>query len=164
MTRISYSFLFIFLLLIISCKKDQPAPVETVESLLCDGTWIEDYTIDTDHQIVGNESNNIPDIITRKNIIDGGELTFNKNSRVKYTHKSLVNPIESTWNYDNSIQVLFTQLRMDLSLMTGYLGYFYTISDIKVSKNELILIDPPMFYLEREGKSFKSSHETHFRH
>jgi hypothetical protein len=166
MKRISYLFIFFFFVFILSCKKekDEPAPVETVESLLCNGTWIEDYTIDTDHQIVGNESNKIPDIIVRKNIIDGAELIFDKNSGVKYIDKSLLNPIESTWNYDHSLQVLFTKLSLNLSSSTGYFGYFYTNSGVKVNKNELILIDPPMFSLERNGKSFKLSRETHFKH
>ncbi|MGY0040962.1 hypothetical protein [Pedobacter sp. NJ-S-72] len=53
MKRTSYLLAITFLLFILSCKKekDEPAPVETIESLLCTGTWVEDYSTTTFHQI-----------------------------------------------------------------------------------------------------------------
>ncbi|QNK61728.1 hypothetical protein H7F33_14350 [Pedobacter sp. PAMC26386] len=167
MKRISYLFVFISLLFILSCKKEkeQPVPTETIESLLCTGTWTEDYTVNIYYkykQITDEKSSDEPDSISRKKSTNGLKATFYKDTKTTLILNGYIKPFESTWGYDQEMGVLYTKATIDLG---AYIFPVFPPGTIEVNKNELIVKGLIMFYVNyAKGTKTKILSETHFKH
>ncbi|MBB6272563.1 hypothetical protein HDF26_003020 [Pedobacter cryoconitis] len=165
MKRIPYFLILTFLALNVSCKKDkdQPSPVETVESLICNGTWIEDYTVTDYYDITNDESNSIPDSVRRVNAENGLKITFYKDSKVKLIPKGYTNPVESIWGYDRELEILHTNAYLNLG--PGFSFPLFPNGVIEIDKNQLIVFQLDFYYVNNvRGTKQRISTKIYFKH
>ncbi|MGY0040961.1 hypothetical protein [Pedobacter sp. NJ-S-72] len=81
---------------------------------------------------------------------------------MKLTYKDWLNSIESTWDYKNEMQLLFTSLQLYAG---GQTYYFFPHSKVKADKNKLILTSTSLYSLPYPaGITTEIYTTTYFKH